>query len=337
MAFSITIGNCRDQQELCVLAAWIFVDFSNSKRRCSWRNHHRHFVRAPTSNRTNSRYVQPIMIKKYHHQNSDLIILSIFVVQSAYREALGHLQGDNPLVAPQFKTWLYIYRNNTVEESFRTSARDNFFVEVKDIDRIDYSDLTDEVQPDPDEKPTTAVIDQETVVAPISEINIDNAKKPVEIGATVSESLENSKDIPDFETLKIKNPIDDDETRIIDDQKDASKFDEVVEDKQYVEVPVIREAISKEKERLVEQAKQAIVADNNQYVANSVVTAEGIKAIREELKETVRERKGSLDSLEIMEAQESHFSGRQVSYDNALIKARNKFAQSLLSMKLINE
>lgn len=238
------------------------------------------------------------------------------VVQSAYRQALGHLQGDNPLVAPQFKTWLYIYRNNTVEETFRATARDNFFVEIKDIDRLDFSDITDEVQPDPDENPTTNSVEHE-VGAPISEIHIDTAKKPDDVVASASESSENSKDIPDFETLKIKNPIDDDETRIIDDQKDASKFDEVVEDKQYVEVPVIREAISKEKEKLVEQAKQAIVADNNQYVADSVVTAEGIKAIREELKETVRQRKGSLDNLEIMEAQESHFSaGRQVS-DNA--------------------
>lgn len=227
---------------------------------------------------------------------------------------MGHLQGDNPLVAPQFKTWLYIYRNNTVEESFRASARDNFFVEVKDIDRLDFSDVTDEVQPDPDENPTTTVIEQEAVAA-ISEINVDTAKKPLEIVATEPESSENSKDIPDFETLKIKNPIDGDETRIIDDQKDASKFDEVVEDKQYVEVPVIRDAISKEKKKLVEQAKQAIVADNNQYVTDSVVTAEGIKAFREELENTVRERKVSLENLEIMEAQESHFSGRQVSDD----------------------
>lgn len=221
-------------------------------------------------------------------------------------------------MAPQFKTWLYIYRNNTVEESFRISARDNFFVEVKDIDRIDFSDVTDEVQPDPDEKPTISAVEQEAV-APISEIHIDNAKMPLEVSVATSENSENSKDIPDFETLKIKNPIDDDETRLIDNQKDASKFDEVVEDKQYVEVPVIRDAISKEKEKLVEQAKKAIVADNNQYVADSVVTAEGIKAIREEIKETIRERKGSLDNLEIMEAQESHFTGRQVS-DIALFK-----------------
>lgn len=186
-------------------------------------------------------------------------------------------------------------------------------MDIKDIDRIDFSDITDEVQPDPDEKPTISAVESE-VVAPISEINIDTAKKPLGIVTTASESSENSKDIPDFETLKINNPTDDDETRIIDDQNDASKFDEVVEDKQYVEVPVIREAISKEKEKLVEQAKHSIVADNNQYVADSVVTAEGIKAIREELKDTLRERKGSLDNLEIMEAQESHFGGRQVSY-----------------------
>lgn len=168
------------------------------------------------------------------------------------------------------------------------------------------------MQPDPDEKPTTAAVEQEAV-ASISEININTPKKPLEVVATASENSENSKDIPDFETLKIKNPNDDDETRIIDDQKDASKFDEVVEDKQYVEVPVIRDAISKEQEKLVEQAKKAIVADNNQYVTDSVITAENIKAIREDLKETIRERKDSLDNLEIMEAQESHFAGRQVS------------------------
>lgn len=48
----------------------------------------------------------------------------------------------------------------------------------------------------------------------------------------------NSKDIIQFDSFKMESgPVD--ETRI-DTQKDASKFDEVVEDRQYVEVPVIK-------------------------------------------------------------------------------------------------
>lgn len=229
-------------------------------------------------------------------------------VRSTYKDALYRLQGDNPLIAPQFKTWLYVYRNNSIVEEFRHRLRDDYYVEVKEIDRLDWSDV------DSAEEFVT-----ESAVAPstessgtLSEIELSQkaaSQKPVE--------SENSKDIPDFETLKLQNP--EDETRLIEtneaadnaDQKDASKFDEVVDDKQYVEVPVILEEISKDK--LVQKAKMEIIADNNQYVPESVVTSEGIKAVKQEIRETILERSNKDESnMEILDAQESAFSARKV-------------------------
>ncbi|KAJ6641694.1 Plasma serine protease inhibitor [Pseudolycoriella hygida] len=172
-------------------------------------------------------------------------------VRSAYRRFLQSLQGDNPAIAPQFKTWFYIYKNNSVAEEFKNSIRDNYFVEVKDIDRqnfydaetdvIDKSDLT-EPQPQQDEKVSDSIISS----------NKDSG---------------NSKDIPDFETLKKTQPVPQDETRLIDDQVDSSKFDEVIEDRQYVEIPVTTEEIFKGEgtaKKVVEKQKENSEAEKSE-------------------------------------------------------------------------
>ena len=141
-------------------------------------------------------------------------------VRASYKSVLKSLQGDNPTVAPQFKTWLYVYKNNTIENDYRTTLQESYFVEVKDIEREYYNWN--------DPKTTT---------------NLETDTKKEET-STQAPNDPNSKDIPEFDTLKKDDePID--EQRIIDDQKDASKFDEVVEDKQYVEAPFIRESLAK--------------------------------------------------------------------------------------------
>ena len=48
------------------------------------------------------------------------------------------MQGENPKIAPQFKSWFYIYQNNSVEEEFKKQLVDYYQVEVKDIERLDY-------------------------------------------------------------------------------------------------------------------------------------------------------------------------------------------------------
>lgn len=146
--------------------------------------------------------------------------------------------------------------------------RDNYFVEVKDVDRDAYNTLqtndlefNDSISEDNLKVPAAQIVVVEDAL-------VDEAKsKPDNVVASVEEakskpddvvaeqqstpSSSNSKDIPEFETLKKIQS--EDELRLIDEQKDASKFDEVVEDRQYVEVPVIIEEISKEKKEIAEK------------------------------------------------------------------------------------
>lgn len=245
----------------------------------------------------------------------NVLKLILATVRSAYKDALQRLQGDNPTIAPQFKTWLYVYRNNTITDSYRQRVHDDYYVDVKDIDRLDWSDV--DSAEEPPAAAASIVTDTPATISssdgPLSQVELSQKAAAAEQPA----ESENSKDIPDFETLKLQNP--EDETRLIEtneaadnaDQKDASKFDEVVEDKQYVEVPVIREEISKDK--LVQEAKMKIVADNNQYVPESVITSEAIKATKQEIRETILERAKKDDAdMEIMNAEESAFSARKV-------------------------
>lgn len=234
------------------------------------------------------------------------------------------MQGDNPMSAPQFKTWLYVYRNNSINEEFRRTLSEDYFVDVKEIDRLELNEWSDE--------PSN------------SDSNSVNLNQPqADVPFT---DPENSKDVPEFVTL---NLVQEDETRLIDDgQSDASKFDEVVEDKQYVEVPVIKEEIAqqaKEKEQKAkEQANQTNVEvelklreqkekeedivqqtkDKEQKAKEQISTSFVEMELNEKeqtrpkesvpLKETARLRvpvKG-FDNFEIMEGQESHFDAREV-------------------------
>lgn len=139
--------------------------------------------------------------------------------------------GNDSKIAPQFKTWFYIYRNNTAEEDFKKILAEDYLVEIKDIDRFSYDFDT----------PRTAE----------QKFDVDLQKVPT-----------NSKDVSQFEDLKNTEPKD--ETGAIDgfetlklvdedlssiqhavidydmlnkDEKNKfSKFDKHVDDGQYVEV-----------------------------------------------------------------------------------------------------
>ncbi|KAG4070245.1 hypothetical protein HA402_003935 [Bradysia odoriphaga] len=209
-------------------------------------------------------------------------------VRLAYKNFLNGLQGDNPSIAPQFKTWFYIYKNNTVEDDFRNSIRDNYFVEVKDIDR----------QNDDEEESISTVTETENSdLTYVEDAKKDEKEREIKVSVTVAPTNDttNSKDIPDFETLKKTHPVEtQDETRLIDEQEDSSKFDEVVEDRQYVEVPVIKEEILKE----------TPVVDDVKIVAKEAEVSEDKKEI------VVKEN----EKLEIMQAEARHLGQRQVAY-----------------------
>ncbi|XP_037049152.1 serpin I2 [Bradysia coprophila] len=211
-------------------------------------------------------------------------------VRLAYKNFLNGLQGDNPSIAPQFKTWFYIYKNNTVEDDFRKSIHDNYFVEVKDIDR----------QNDDEEESISTVTETENSdLAYVEDAKQNEKEREIKVSVTIAATNDttNSKDIPDFETLKKTHPAETpDETRLIDEQEDSSKFDEVVEDRQYVEVPVIKEEILK-KTPAVEDVK---------IVAKEAEVVEDKKEIF--VKET--------EKLEIMQAEARNLGQRQFGSTN---------------------
>lgn len=48
-----------------------------------------------------------------------------------YKDVFKRLNMENPQVAPQFKTWFYIYKNYTVSESYKNLLKEAYNVEVK--------------------------------------------------------------------------------------------------------------------------------------------------------------------------------------------------------------
>lgn len=200
-----------------------------------------------------------------------------------------------------------------MQADFRETLRSVYHVEVKEIDRYDSVGwgTNDDLLTSPSGTVVVGNIDPTVTLGPLGADFAHND------GAVAAEA-DNSKDIPEFDTLKVNVPSasEDDETRLIDDQQDASKFDEVVEDKQYVEVPVIREEIAAAAaaaaaaatatvaenpdvatKTLVDQVKQEIIADNNQYAPESVRIVEALKTTKVQIQDEA--------ALEIMVAQAS--------------------------------
>uniref|UniRef100_A0A1I8QC09 Serpin domain-containing protein n=1 Tax=Stomoxys calcitrans TaxID=35570 RepID=A0A1I8QC09_STOCA len=154
-------------------------------------------------------------------------------LRDSFKSILTKYHTKNYNSEPSFQSWLYIYRNFTAREDFKQMLQDYYFVDVKDINRDQY----DWSEP--------------------------NTSLDLEAGTTPSSGSSNSKDVIGFETLK-RLKIDDEEEEGLAlgpttvaaytdgygeeyIEKETSKFDRYVDDKQYVEKPVIIEELKKEK------------------------------------------------------------------------------------------
>ncbi|XP_034662400.1 uncharacterized protein LOC117897567 [Drosophila subobscura] len=150
-------------------------------------------------------------------------------LRAVYRRVLGRYQNRDAAVAlPSFQTWFYIYRNHSARAEFKELLQQHYFVEVKDINRKDYDwnepDTSLQLQLQPE----------------------GSGSEPGEDGGLSTEQPSNSKDVIGFETLKRINldddllpvavPADTYGEEVLD--KEASKLDREVDDKQYVEKPV---------------------------------------------------------------------------------------------------
>lgn len=121
-------------------------------------------------------------------------------------------------VNPSFQTWLYIYRNYTAREEFKEIIKTKYHVIVKDINRNNESKDVDEV--------TTVQSEDDVQFEKQTELNIDtNEQKP-------------------NDTYGIEIP-----------EKEASKFDRDIDDKQYVETPIIKEEIIADAEKMMKKSE----------------------------------------------------------------------------------
>lgn len=205
------------------------------------------------------------------------------LIRGAYRSVLSHLQGLDPEVAPQFRTWFYIYKNNTAEDSFTQLLQRDFYVTVKDVEPLNFDE--DEIPQSP-AKPA-----EEPDSTKTSDVQVKPVNTPI-----------NDKDIVEFDSYKLDGGSID-ETRI-DSQKDSSKFDEVVEDRQYVEVPVIKNELQ---QKTKTQEKGEIKKSEE---AKSWKVSEKVSEVKQE--EIIHVNFKQYEEMEIMQAEESR-SGKAVS------------------------
>lgn len=209
------------------------------------------------------------------------------LVRGAYRAVLAHLQGLDPQVAPQFRSWFYIYKNYTVDDEYRQILSTDYYVTVKNVEPYNPE------EPRIEDEATT----QQFVK--VEEPEMKSAAVPIQAVTPT-----NSKDIVEFDSFKMEaGPVD--ETRI-DLQNDASKFDEVVEDRQYVEVPIIKG-----------EMKKTVKVDEVDAVKTVEVTPDVSGDAQVEHVKTVQLPIKQYAEMEIMQAEESRF-GKAVSASGCL-------------------
>uniref|UniRef100_A0A1Y9IVG7 Serpin domain-containing protein n=1 Tax=Anopheles minimus TaxID=112268 RepID=A0A1Y9IVG7_9DIPT len=176
------------------------------------------------------------------------------LVRKAFDVSLKRLSGQSPTDEPQFKTWFYIYKNNSVVQAYKDVLELNYGVEVRDIERNDYNFDEPKTSLDP-------VVVEEEIAEESNNPEGDNL-----VVVEQSGNNSNSKDIVDFEVLKIKSalPVDDElrtdtgiSTKYDEIEDENPKFDKNIDDKEYVDPTKIKEELAKKKM----EATNEVVAD----------------------------------------------------------------------------
>ncbi|BES87538.1 Serine protease inhibitor [Nesidiocoris tenuis] len=63
-----------------------------------------------------------------------------YAVRSTFKRVLSAMTERGVLNKPEFRNWFYVYKNYTVEESFRNVLRDNYLIDIKTVDRVTYEE-----------------------------------------------------------------------------------------------------------------------------------------------------------------------------------------------------
>lgn len=209
-----------------------------------------------------------------------------FTVRNTFSSVLTDYAGNDSMIAPQFKTWFYIYKNNSVDEAFRKLLTNDYLVDVKDIERINFDfDTTRSDQFYSDEKQT-------------------NSKDISQFDELKQSQTDDFGNLDGFDALKIEDGEDTSSVSIAiadydqlkkDEKSQVSKFDGHVDDKQYVEKSKITKELMQQ-----EEEQQGEMKDDDESESGPEKISLSIKKLE--------------DSMEIMEAQENRNFVRRVGY-----------------------
>lgn len=159
--------------------------------------------------------------------------------RDTFRSQISLFSGDEPVI-PQFKTWFYVYENNSsINEAFLKTLRDDYLVETKTVPRRFY---------DFDEPPATPVpasevqvsedAPEKVLLADPKDITVAKESETKNLPAVNDDGADNMFDEVDLEGKLLSNTAD---IENILKQKECSRFDEEIDDQQYVEVQTLRE------------------------------------------------------------------------------------------------
>lgn len=174
-------------------------------------------------------------------------------IRDTYRSMMARYGGDEPTMVPQFKTWFYVYENNTVNEAFVQTLREDYLVEVKTIKRNFYDFDAEEdvsevpvVSDDVPEKVVLPAVQDMLVVVPPNES--ETKAVPSNIDDDDSENMFDDVDLDgkNLPVVTAEEVVASSSVPVVDieeilKQKECSRFDEDVDDQQYVEVQALRE------------------------------------------------------------------------------------------------
>lgn len=157
-------------------------------------------------------------------------------IRDTFRSLMARYGGDEPTLVPQFKTWFYVYENNTVNEDFVKTLREDYLVEIKTIKRNFYDfdePASGEVQVS--DMPEKVVLAEPEVVL----VGKESASKNI---PGIEDDSENLFDDVDLDGNGKNLPVEDIDAILK--QKECSRFDEEVDDQQYVEsTQALREGV----------------------------------------------------------------------------------------------
>ncbi|XP_063708944.1 serpin B4-like [Culicoides brevitarsis] len=246
---------------------------------------------------------------------------SVEDIRRSYESALKHLGDSNAQMSPQFKTWFYIYKNNTVEEEFKNVIEKFYSVDVKEIKRFSFSDSSDSDSENEDEftypsedlefSDEKSSNKEEEVPEKKKKIDMTNTFKKLKLAIVNAEVSHQKNSVADKSDSK------------------PSKFDKNIDDKQYEEVEKIKEQIKEEK--IKEEKKEVEKTDEKEKKTEEEKKPEVEKPSK---KEQETEKKETIAQLAQMRsfAEDDVTSGLS---GNSIVGKKNEDSEELESKMLL--